>query len=219
MDNNEIIVAHSNKQFLQGIVSNVLMQEYLITKQFTLGVKALRYILRERPKVAVLQSQFDDISAFEIIKEARAKDIDIKFIVIFPKSEHRQFLIASKMNIAGCIHASEVLTDILICLNTVLQGEIFLSKGIKKTKTKAKNTSLDLITTLSKTEMKVLTLISIYRKSSKISDKLDISIRTIEKHRSNIIKKLRINSTADSLPNWVDKNKEVIQSLAIQSLS
>jgi len=217
MDNNHIIIAHSHRQFLEGIVSEVLKNQYNIAKQFTSGVKALRYILRDKPEIAIIQSQFSDISAFEIINEARAKDIDIKFVIIFPKSEYKQFLIASKKNIAGCIYAGEVLEDLLDCLNTVLQGEVFVSRGIQSTK--PKDASVDLISTLSATEMKVLTLVSIYRKSSKISNKLDISIRTIEKHRSNIIKKLKINSKVNSLPNWADEHKDLIQTFALQSLS
>ena len=217
MDNNHIIIAHNNRQFLEGIVSEVLKREYEITKQFTSGVKALRYILREQPEIAIIQSQFNDISAFEVINEARAKDIDIRFVIIFPKTEYKQFLIASKMNIAGCIYAGEVLEDLLDCLNTVLQGEVFVSKGIKSTN--PKDESLKLISSLSSTEMKVLTLVSIYQKSSKISNKLDISIRTIEKHRSNIIKKLKINSKVKSLPTWADEHRELIQSFALQSLT
>lgn len=217
MDNNHIIIAHSHRQFLEGIVSEVLKNQYNIAKKFTSGVKALRYILKDKPEIAIIQSQFSDISAFEIINEARAKDIDIKFVIIFPKSEYKQFLIASKKNIAGCIYAGEVLEDLLDCLNTVLQGEVFVSRGIQSTK--PKDTSVDLISTLSATEMKVLTLVSIYRKSSKISNKLDISIRTIEKHRSNIIKKLKINSKVNSLPNWADEHRDLIQTFALQSLS
>jgi DNA-binding NarL/FixJ family response regulator len=197
MDNNHIIIAHGNNQFLEGIVAEVLIRKYEITQQFTSGVRALRYILKEKPQIAVLQSQFEDISAFEIIRETRAK--------------------ASKMDIAGCIYAGEVLDNLLICLNTVLEGDVFVSKGIKQAKNK--DTSLDLLVTLSNTEMKVLTLISIYRKSSKISEKLGVSIRTIEKHRSNIIKKLKINCTVYSLPNWAEKNKELIQALALQNFS
>ncbi len=217
MDTNHVIIAHNNQQFLEGIVAKVLKKEYEITKQFMQGVKALRYILREAPDVAVLQSQFDDISAFEIINETRAKGIDVKFIVIFPSTNHKEFLLASKMNLAGSIYAGEVLENLLICFNTVIEGDVFVSK--KMSISKATDSSVYLLDTLSNSEMKILTLISIYQKSSKISSKLDISIRTIEKHRSNIIKKLDINIKEQTLYDWVHKNKEIIQSLALNDVT
>ena len=217
MDTNHVIIAHNNQQFLEGIVAKVLKKEYEITKQFMQGVKALRYILREAPDVAVLQSQFDDISAFEIINETRAKGIDVKFIVIFPSTNHKEILLASKMNLAGSIYAGEVLENLLICFNTVIEGDVFVSK--KMSISKATDSSVYLLDTLSNSEMKILTLISIYQKSSKISSKLDISIRTIEKHRSNIIKKLDINIKEQTLYDWVHKNKEIIQSLALNDVT
>jgi DNA-binding CsgD family transcriptional regulator len=50
--------------------------------------------------------------------------------------------------------------------------------------------------------------------SSEIAEKLFISIRTVEKHRSNIIMKLEIeNTTSNALTNWAYLNRNVIKEL------
>ncbi|WP_296385451.1 LuxR C-terminal-related transcriptional regulator [Winogradskyella sp.] len=40
-----------------------------------------------------------------------------------------------------------------------------------------------------------------------MSERLLISVRTVQKHRSNIIAKLDLPSDADALTSWVSKNK------------
>jgi DNA-binding CsgD family transcriptional regulator len=50
--------------------------------------------------------------------------------------------------------------------------------------------------------------------SSEIAEQLFISIRTVEKHRSNIITKLDIeNTTSNALTNWAYLHKNSIREL------
>ena len=59
---------------------------------------------------------------------------------------------------------------------------------------------------LTVSEVKILRLIAKNMTSQEIADSLFLSKRTVEKHRSNVVKKLNLNSSSHSLVLWVQKN-------------
>ena len=64
--------------------------------------------------------------------------------------------------------------------------------------------TLDLLT---KSELKIVRLISESYTSKEIADELSISVRTVDKHRSNIVGKLKLENKPTSLSNWAIINK------------
>ena len=55
---------------------------------------------------------------------------------------------------------------------------------------------------LTKTEAQILKLISAGISSKSIAEECEVSVRTIEKHRSNIIRKMQLPKDANSLTRW-----------------
>jgi two-component system nitrate/nitrite response regulator NarL len=56
-------------------------------------------------------------------------------------------------------------------------------------------------------------LIAQGKNSAEICETLKVSKRTIEKHRANIIAKLELESSLDTLTQWTTDYKEIIMSL------
>ena len=61
---------------------------------------------------------------------------------------------------------------------------------------------------LTETEMKVLNLIAKNKTGVMMAESMNISVRTVEKHKSNIIKKLNLNPKQNSLLIWVKENEQ-----------
>ena len=62
---------------------------------------------------------------------------------------------------------------------------------------------------LSQTEIEILFLIKKGITSSQIAKLKNCSTRTIEKHRSNIIKKLNLKSSQNTLLLWISQNSDL----------
>jgi len=56
-------------------------------------------------------------------------------------------------------------------------------------------------------ELKIVKLISQNKASQDIADELSISVRTVNKHRRNIIHKLKLDNKTTSLSIWATLNK------------
>ena len=92
----------------------------------------------------------------------------------------------------------------------MIAGDTYVSKNIEKgVHFSTTSKELDALTTA---ESKILCYLAKNFSSSQIADELFISKRTVEKHRSNIVKKLEIPSTQNGLLLWVQKNPHLFES-------
>jgi DNA-binding CsgD family transcriptional regulator len=68
-------------------------------------------------------------------------------------------------------------------------------------KTGPATTSVNAVETLSARELEVARLVAEGYSSKEIADRLDLSVRTVEKHRANIMDKINVKEVA-SLVRW-----------------
>ncbi len=68
----------------------------------------------------------------------------------------------------------------------------------------------DLSKAMTPSEVKILRLIAIGLSTKEIANKLFISERTVDKHRSNMIVKLNLEKKHNSLLIWAQKNRDII---------
>ena len=100
--------------------------------------------------------------------------------------------------------------ELLGCIRKVRDGEKYISAEIKDLLSKeimfdSEKNTMELINSLSSRELEILKNIRNGCTSLEISKILEISLRTVEVHRFNILKKLRVRNTA-SLLNFINTN-------------
>ena len=100
-----------------------------------------------------------------------------------------------------------VVEEIEICIKNALNNKPYFSEEIAsylKHNTDTKNTDLEKLT---KSEFRIMKLISENKTSMEIAEELSISVRTVDKHRSNIVCKLGLDNKPTSLSIWASLNK------------
>ena len=143
------------------------------------------------------------LNGLEVAAQCKRNQISTKIIILTLFKE--EAIIEEIGNtIHGYLLKEDALQEIEDCTDTILKGETFVSKnlelGIHFTDTK---TELNKLTVA---EAKILRYLAKNLSSAAIAQELFISRRTVEKHRSNIIKKLEISSTQNGLLLWVQKH-------------
>jgi DNA-binding NarL/FixJ family response regulator len=92
--------------------------------------------------------------------------------------------------------------ELLMAIRSVLEGKSYLSPGasekviegyLESRKTLKTSTSWD---TLTPREREILKLIAEGYKNKEIADYLFVSVKTVEKHRANLMKKLDLHTTS-----------------------
>jgi DNA-binding NarL/FixJ family response regulator len=146
------------------------------------------------------------LNGLEIAAQCVQKRIDCKIIILTLFKEEAIIQEVGK-TIQGYILKEDALQEIEFCIKEVLNGKTFISKNIEAGI--HFSTTAQEVNNLTVAEAKILRYLAKNFSSSQIAEELFISKRTVEKHRSNIIKKLEIPPTQNGLLLWVQKNPQL----------
>lgn len=184
-------------------------QAFLESKKFTVlatamdGNDAYNEIIKHNPQIAILDFDMPKLNGLEIATQCWQKDIESKIIILTLFKEEAILQEVGK-TIQGYILKEDALHEIEECIAEVLKGNTFISKNIEAGI--HFSTSPEEFKKLSVAESKILRYLAKNLSSSQIAEELFISKRTVEKHRSNIIKKLEIPPTQNGLLLWVQQH-------------
>ncbi len=202
-----ILIADDHPLLLKGLEEFLKEKNYKIIATCTDGLSAYNTIVKEKPDIAILDIEMPNMTGIDIAKNCKRYQIDTKIVLNTLHKEKRLFEDAIKHNIHGYLLKEFALSEIEACIASVCDGKPYFSEKIHKRFSSISGQD-DTIEKLTRSEMKILKLIADEMTSSEIADFLSISVRTVEKHRANIIKKLNIDQKPNALLIWTQKNKE-----------
>ena len=188
-----------NKEFLKN-------KGYKILATATNGNEAYNSILKHQPNLAILDFDMPIQNGLEVAKLCLQNQIFTKIIIL---TLHKQEAIIKEIgtSIHGYILKDDDIQQLENCIKEILSGETYISKNLKETIYLNSNTNNKKDLTV--TEIKILKHLVKNLSSLQIAENLFISKRTVEKHRSNIIHKLGLKSSSNSLILWAQKNTDI----------
>ena len=208
------VIADDHPMILKGLNDELTANNYNVVGQAANGMQALELILIHNPIIALLDIDMPLLTGFEVIKMAKQKKVDTKFIILSFHKENEYISQAKALQINGYLLKEDSFSEIEECIRFVLNNEVYFSRSFIPSSLAIVSEDLKKIKHLTSSEKTILKLVSEQLTSSEIAEKLFISIRTVEKHRSNIIMKLEIeNTTSNALTNWAYLNRNVIKEL------
>ncbi|NNC50396.1 MAG: response regulator transcription factor [Flaviramulus sp.] len=205
----KILVADDHPMLLKGLRNELVEQNYNVLEGAINGAQALDIISKELPDIAILDISMPLLNGFEVIAKIKEKGLDTKIIILTSYKEKGYIIKAKKLNISGYLLKDEPFYEIKKCIQTVLKGDTYFSKVFDEIVNNEISPELEKIKFLSPSERTIVRLIAQEKSSKEISEMLFISVRTVQKHRSNIISKLELSSDSDALSLWASQNKDL----------
>ena len=190
--------------------SHVLNMEprFQVVGSASSGEEALALAKEKRPRVILMDINMTPVNGFDTTKAIRKQSPGSRIIGV---SMHAIPVYAKKMFQAGAIgyvtknsSREELITAIL----EVDAGKKYICEEVKTILAEQQmeeTTTQSDINNLSKRELDVAKLIKEGMSSKEIALQLGISLKTVEVHRYNILKKLHLKNTA-SLVNFINTN-------------
>ena len=179
----------------------------LINKEATMTVcgeadnihDALRLIESERPDIAIVDLTLKGPSGIELIKNLKAKELEIPVLVL---SMHDESLYAERVLKAGArgyITKNEVSKEVMTAIYAVLRGEIYLpariaSRILEGVAVGRKNDNG--VAQLTDRELEVFELIGHGRSTREISNCLHLGVSTVDTYRARIKTKLHLENSS-----------------------
>ncbi len=169
------------------------------------GEQAVEIAKQKRPNIVLLDINMVPLNGFDILKLIRKFSPGSKVIAV---SMHSQPAYAKKMlrlGARGYVTKNSPRQEMIDAINEVNSGEIYICQEVKNILSEQmlgedEGAGLNL---LSEREIEVINQIKDGLSSKEIADRLGISIKTVEVHRHNILKKLKVKNTA-SLINFIN---------------
>ena len=211
-----IIIADDHPLMRQGI-RGVLEQinNFNIAAEFGNGEDAFNFLEKNRIDIATLDIEMPGLSGFEVARKVKEKNIKTKLVILTMYKDEQMFNEAMELDAMGYILKENAVEEIVECINQVSSGFHYISPAlsnflIKRGKDlKDLNHNFPTINELTKTERSILKLISQNDTSKEIAEKMHISIKTVENHRTNISRKLNLSGT-HSLVKFAIENKKIL---------
>ncbi len=218
----KIIIADDHPIFLKGLEDIINSEnDFRVIGKANNGKEVLEILKAESPDVVILDIDMPEMNGFECAEIIlnQYKNINIILLTIHKK---RVFLLkALESGISGYVIKDSTVTDILECIKTVSNHEMYISPVMSDFLRNKKNNSSnksninfqsnnkkessysDLLT---ETETKILDMIEEYKSTKEIANELFLSERTVSNHRMNISKKLNLKGK-NSILKFLLQNK------------
>jgi DNA-binding NarL/FixJ family response regulator len=169
------------------------------------GKELFRQLSTLKPDLLIMDISLPDISGIEITKKICADWPGIKVLMLSMYNSEDFILNSIKAGAKGYLPKNTSRNELLEAIYAIQSGEDFFSESVSKTMLKSyirqatsdevpPDKSNELLTSR---EIEVLKLYVEGLINKEISDKLDISIRTVETHKNHIMRKLGLKSTVE----------------------
>jgi len=193
-----VIVADDHKIFKQGLMKLLQSAEDIsVIGEAGEGFETVNLIEKKRPDIAILDISLPGLSGFEITEEIHKKGLETKVVFL---TMHTDLLTAQKAilsSASGYVLKDNAFEDLLYAIRAVASGGKFISPLISDKVLNiyaAKEGRTDILTPR---ESIILRLIASGLTNKQIADKLSISVKTVDTHRTKIMQKLNARKAAD----------------------
>ncbi len=173
-----------------------------VVGEFGLGKPGLDYCLKEKPDMLVVDLMLPDMNGLDIAREVRTKVPDMKILVITAHPSERLPAELMTIGVNGYVDKTEPIEYVLSAVETVRAGGMFFASKVRaKGGAGGGIVRKPLDVPLTEREQEIAKLVAAGQMSKEIAAQLNLSVRTVEKHRANIMEKVGVREVA-SLTRW-----------------
>jgi DNA-binding NarL/FixJ family response regulator len=196
-----IVIAEDHTILREGLRALLSSRpEFEIVGEAEDGRAAVQCIERLKPALALMDLSMPRMNGMDAIREIKKRCPETKILVLTVHKTEEYILATFKAGADGYALKDSTHTELVMAIKSVLTGKPYLSPGISEKviegylegrQTLKARTAYE---TLTHREREILKLIAEGYKNREIADDLCISVKTVEKHRANIMEKLGLHN-------------------------
>ncbi len=200
----QIIIVEDHTILREGLRSLLSAKpEYEIVGEAEDGNEAIRCAEKWKPNLVLMDLSMPRMNGIDAIKEIKKRSPETKVLVLTVHKSDEYIRATFQAGADGYVLKDATHVELEMAIQNVLSGKNFISPGISEKliggylggqKAPQVTTPWD---TLTQRERSILKLIAEGNKNKEIADYLCISVKTVEKHRANLMQKLDLHNISD----------------------
>ena len=165
------------------------------------GLEALHMIETLKPNILVVDMMMPGLNGLEVLRQFKKISPTTRAIVLSMQSANAYVVEALNLGAEGYVLKDTGPSELVNAIHAVTQGQRYLSEKLVErleiNGRRVDDAPLDAYQTLTSREREILQLIAEGKSSTEVGEILAISPRTVEVHRSKLMKKLALHNMAD----------------------
>lgn len=206
MEKINILIADDHK-LIRETWSYILNNDirFAVTDQCASGEEAVLLAKEKRPDIVLMDINMSEMNGVEATEQIRKFAPATKIVAVSMHNQPVYVKKIMKIGAKGYVTKNSPVDELLNAIVEVHNGNKYICEEMKQILSEqalVENEKQGL-NALSEREIEIIQLIKSGLSSKEIASKLDISLKTVEVHRHNILKKLNLKNTA-ALVNFIN---------------
>ncbi len=198
-----VIVVDDHEFIIDGIKALLSSDTRIqVVGEATNGKMALKLIREKNPDLLISDISMPEMSGLELIEKAKKVNPNLEILILSTHLNEENILASYKAGAKGYLPKNSSRTELILAIKKIANGEVYSSASVLNVLgSSALNKGRDnlKVFALTKREKEILKELVEGFSNKEIAANLFISVRTVDTHRSNIMKKLNVFSSVELL--------------------
>ncbi|MBK9190467.1 MAG: response regulator transcription factor [Crocinitomicaceae bacterium] len=177
--------------------------DYKVVGEANNGVEAIRLASVLNPDVILMDIEMPEMSGIQACEEIKKIKPETKIIIVSMHHEKQLIRKLIDQGADGYLLKNSQQQEVMEAIVKALNNEPYFSEEVNQVlseknspKTGSTNSEISLLSQLTEREIEILKLVAQGMTNKEVGDALDISHRTVDTHRTNLMKKLDVTNVA-----------------------
>ena len=199
----KIIIADDHKIMREGLKALIEKQPDMeVAAEAQDGLEVTKLARKLMPQVIIMDIGMPEMNGIDATRQIISENKEIKIIALSMHSDRRFVLEMLKAGASGYLLKDSAFEELVNAVHTVMSGQSYLSPRITDivvkeylyNMPKSESTVFNVLTVR---EREVLQLLAEGKSTKQIASTLNLSVKTVETHRQQIMDKLEIRTVAE----------------------
>lgn len=199
----KIIIADDHKIMREGLKALIEKQPDMeVAAEAQDGLAVTKLARKLLPQVIIMDIGMPEMNGIDATRQIISENKEIKIIALSMHSDRRFVLEMLKAGASGYLLKDSAFEELVNAVHTVMSGQSYLSPRITDivvkeylyNMPKSESTVFNVLTVR---EREVLQLLAEGKSTKQIASTLNLSVKTVETHRQQIMDKLEIRTVAE----------------------
>lgn len=200
-----VIIADDHALVAEG-VTKLLEHEVQLIATVADGRALVQAVEKHNPELALVDISLPLLNGLDACRQLKKSNPSVKVIILTMHLEKHFVTEAFRAGVSGYVLKQSVTEELLFAIKEVLKGRTYVSPLVTQSlvdqalQPAPSPTTLETPTSagnLSLRQREVLQLVAEGKSTKEIASTLNVSIKTVEFHKTRIMKELRLHSTAE----------------------
>ncbi|HXR93400.1 MAG TPA: response regulator transcription factor [Steroidobacteraceae bacterium] len=205
-----IVIADDHELVRKGLAAVIHeVPDWKVVAEASNGRQAVEQVAAHKPDIAIMDLTMPELNGLEATRQILAAGPQTRVLILTAHESEQLIREVLAAGAQGYVLKSDAGRTLVSAVDALLEGGTFFTSKVARMVLEGylrNPNETEAIPTLSAREREIVQLLAEGRSNKEVARKLDISVKTAETHRSNIMRKMQFDSLSD-LVRYAVRNK------------